>query len=230
MKNNIGILIPTYKRDKQIIKRAISSAISQRNFIDLNEYILNIFICSDTEKKEEHVEEAIKECYQNSFDNKFIYSDDDKFTMDSQIITYYETLGYHSNNYANDPRNKLIQMASKNNMDYVVFLDDDNILFPEYIDESLKVLLEEDVDFTISQILHLGPVNKELLGEPPLILTGEQVKLQHIDTLQFFLKMHVMEEHGWNKEEGYLADGYTFESIGEKYKYAYTNKLLAIHI
>lgn len=231
MKKQIGILIPTYNRDKDIIKRSITSAISQRSFLDLNEYILNIFICSDTEEQEETVKEAIIECYQANFHNMYITSDPEKsFVIDAQIYLRYESLGYHSNNFANDPRNRLIEMAVSCNMDYLLFLDDDNLIFPEYINESLKVLLEKDVDFTVSKILHLGPVNEDLLGKPPLILTGEKLKLQHIDTLQFFLKSSVMKEHGWNKDKGYLADGYTFESIGKQYKYAYTDKLLAIHI
>lgn len=231
MKEHIGILISTYNRDKNIIKRSITSAISQRSFIDLNTYSLNIFICSDTEKQEPQVREAIIECYQNNFNDWYLNSNSDKsFVIDSQISLRYETLGYHSNNYANDPRNKLIDMAYSYNMDYLLFLDDDNLIFPEYVSESLKTLKDKNVDFTISKIIHLGPVNENLLSKPPLILEGNPVKLQHIDTLQFFIKSKVMKDHGWNTEQGYLADGYTFESIGKKYKFAYTEKLLGIHI
>jgi glycosyltransferase involved in cell wall biosynthesis len=64
---------------------------------------------------------------------------------------------------------------------YLVFLDDDNIIFPTYLEKMLRALHSVPVaKFAICEQLHFGPL-QPFHGEPPIVLPGVP-KLYHIDT------------------------------------------------
>lgn len=216
---NIGICIPTFNRDGKIILNALNSAYSNLLYANSmlrienrndEEYKMKIFLCSDTEQLEEHVLAVCKE-----FEGV-------------EILKYFSS-GFRYNNYANTPRQLLIEETKKERIDYILFLDDDNVIFPNYVYETHNKLIKDGVDFVISEIFHNGPLIQEY-GNPPVVLKGSPVMVRHIDTLQFFLKSRVMYEHGWDQNSGYIADGVTFESIGNKYTFSYTNKILGVHL
>lgn len=223
---NFGILIPTYNRDHKIVKRAIISAMNQVEFLPKDlDFELTIFICSDTEKSEAAIEKLVHDLTSGSYSHDLETNEITLYT-ETGIVIVYRALGHHSNDYANTPRNKLIEMSE--DMDYLLFLDDDNIIFPEYLATAYQCLLDHGTDVAISKIYHNGPLVQEYT--PPIILDGTRHEVGHLDTLQFFMKAKVMQEHGWNTEAGYVADGYTFKSILQKYTYSYTNELLGVHI
>lgn len=231
-KINIGICIPTYNRKEEILKRTIISALSNISFFTKEENELLDFtflVKSDSADKEESVLNVLNDLFEYSekeSNTDVIHYIDKK---NPNLTVHYSFLGYHSNNFANSPRQSMIDELEKYNIDFVLFLDDDNIIFPEYIKTSLNLILNDKVDFVCSDILHLGPL-PSWHGTPPKILGCDNLTVQNCDTLQFFLKASIIIESGWNKDQHYLADGYTFEKIAKKYPYSKTNKLLGIHI
>ncbi len=141
----------------------------------------------------------------------------------------YMKLKEHGGIFANNVRQAALERAKGK---YIVFLDDDNIIFPHYLEKMLKPLKEskEEVAFTICQIIHMGPLPEEK-GEPPQILTGIPVKVRNVDTLQLMIKKDkLLRIGGWNQEAGYLADGYTFEELAKHYQYIEVPEILCIHI
>lgn len=116
--------------------------------------------------------------------------------------------------------------------EYVVFLDDDNIIFSNYLQVMHNNLVNtsEEIGFAICDIVHNGPLIKSL-GKPPVILKGEPVKVQYIDTLQVMCKKEaLLSVGGWNIIKNYYADGYTFERLNKYYKYVKVREVLGLHI
>jgi glycosyltransferase involved in cell wall biosynthesis len=196
---SITIITPTYNRDKNILLRCIKSVDSQiyQNFKHV--------IIVDDEKFEPHISSDFIDLYSN-----------DKRT--------FIKLGYRSNNYGNTPRQTAINNA---NTDYIVFLDDDNIIFPNYLSELIKGI--DDYDIGICKIVHLGPLPPKLYP-PPKILDGNPPVLQNIDTLQVMVKTIIMKKEGWEVDKGYLADGYTIHKLCSKNNFVFINEILGIHM
>lgn len=141
----------------------------------------------------------------------------------------YKSLPEHLGIYANNVRQACLEEARGK---YVLFLDDDNVIFPHYLEKMLKPLrnTSENIAFSICQIIHLGPLPVDK-GEPPQILTGIPVVVQNVDTLQLLIKKDAINSiGGWDQETGYLADGYTFERIAKKYEYVEVPEILGVHI
>lgn len=112
---------------------------------------------------------------------------------------------------------------------YVVFLDDDNFIFPDYLEKMITALQNATFGekFAICKIVHFGPVIKEL-GQAPLYIKGEP-RLCYIDTLQVMVEMDAIRNVGWVNNH-YCADGYTYEELGRRYNYIRVNECLAVHI
>jgi len=112
---------------------------------------------------------------------------------------------------------------------YLVFLDDDNIIFPTYLEKMLKTLRSapEGVTFAICEQLHFGPL-QAFHGEPPVILPGVP-KLYHIDTLQIMIDATAMRAVGWIGNS-YFADGETFSELARRYQYVNITECLCAHL
>jgi glycosyltransferase involved in cell wall biosynthesis len=112
---------------------------------------------------------------------------------------------------------------------YVAFLDDDNIIFPDYV-EVLSGALDRtpQVAMAIARIIHLGPLPARL-HPPPKVLDGNPPVLHNIDTLQAMFRTPAMQKHGWLMR-GYLADGFTFESMAATYGYILVNAVVGVHM
>jgi hypothetical protein len=111
-----------------------------------------------------------------------------------------------------------------------MFLDDDNIVFPQYIDVMVKAIESSGADFAVARVLHFGPLNEAVIGKPPKVLTGIPVKLYHVDPLQVMVRRKAMLDIGWDADVGYLSDGITLEKLGNKYKHVEVPELLGIHM
>ena len=114
---------------------------------------------------------------------------------------------------------------------YVMFLDDDNMIMPNYLEKMVAALEANlEVGFALCRVIHFGPLNESVLGKPPIVLTGEPVKLYHVDPLQVLVRREVMQEIGWDTEVGYLSDGVTLEKLGNKFKHVRVDEVLGVHI
>jgi len=78
--------------------------------------------------------------------------------------------------------------------------------------------------------MHFGPLNEAALGKPPKVLTGEPVKLYHIDPLQVMVRRDAIQKVGWDTEVGYLSDGVTLERLGKDFKYTLVEEVLGVHM
>ncbi len=197
----ITIITPTWNRPLDVIERCIK-CVEYQTFQDY-EHI----ICSDG------YEEKVKEFVESQKNPKLTYHSLDK----------------HYGDYANTIRQTCLEKARG---EYILFLDDDNVIFPHYLEKMYFPLKEseENVAFTICQIMHLGPLPSHL-GPAPQILDGIPVKVQNVDTLNLLIKKkHLLSIGGWNLEKGYLADGYTYEKLADTYEYIQIKELLGVHI
>lgn len=114
---------------------------------------------------------------------------------------------------------------------YIAFLDDDNVIFPEFLEEMVGALegTDADVGFAVCQILHMGPL-QAWVGTPPQILTGWPIVVGGIDTLQVVVKREAMEKTGWISEQGFFSDGYTYEALSKQFRHIRVEKVLGVHI
>ena len=113
---------------------------------------------------------------------------------------------------------------------FILFLDDDNIILPHYLDSMVRAIEESEKDFAVCHVMHFGPVNEDIVGKPPLVLEGESVELYKIDPLQVLVRRGPMQDVGWDTKNGYLADGHTLERLGSKYQHVLIPEVLGIHI
>ena len=124
-------------------------------------------------------------------------------------------------------------LRDSTDIEYILHLDDDNVIFPEFIETHVNVLEQNpDKHFSICKILHLGPLPAHL-GMPPQIITGIPPVFRNIDTLQIVVRKKAMLECSWTQHHGsaaYCNDGYTYEKLGKMFKWVSVPELLAVHI
>lgn len=200
-KPKITIITPTWNRPLDVIERCIIS-VKYQTYQNYEH-----LICSDG------FEQNVKDLIQQKKDSKLSYLNLDK----------------HYKDYANTVRQHCLMKAKG---DYILFLDDDNLIFPHFLEKMLNALenTKNNVAFSLCKIIHLGPLPNHL-GTPPKILSGVPVKVQNVDTLQLLIKKEaLLKIGGWNKTQGYLADGYTYQKLAENYEYVVVDELLGIHI
>jgi glycosyltransferase involved in cell wall biosynthesis len=112
---------------------------------------------------------------------------------------------------------------------FLVFLDDDNIIFPTYLEKMLGALATArgGEKFAICEILHFGPVRPSI-GVPPVVLRGEP-KVYHIDTLQVMMEAEVMRAIGWDCEH-LEADGIKYQELGARFPHVRVPECLCAHL
>lgn len=113
---------------------------------------------------------------------------------------------------------------------YVCFLDDDNMIFPRYLERMVAALEAASAGerFAVCGILHMGPL-PAALGSPPLVLPGFPLPGQ-IDTMQAMVEADAMREVGWVDPESYLSDGLTFAALGSRYPWVRLDECLGVHL
>lgn len=109
--------------------------------------------------------------------------------------------------------------------DLWVYLDDDNVLLPDYLERMVAALqAKPTAGFVIGKIIHFGRLRP---GLGP-ILEG-QPRVQEIDTLQVLVKRSAMAAiGGWQFKE-YTSDGYTYQKLGEQFEYARVSEVVGVH-
>jgi glycosyltransferase involved in cell wall biosynthesis len=204
MKPLVAVITPTYNRDNRILEQCINTVQWQTH-----SNILHI-VCHDGPWSANFLP---KENWQG-------------------IIT---NTPERTNSYGAGVRQYVLDTFIKNIPDvkYLVHLDDDNIIFPRYVEEHVNYLEEnKDVDFTVCKIVHNGPIPVKF-GKPPQILTGVPPVYLNIDTLQVVVRTEAMIKCKWTcytGRDGYCNDGYTYERLGKLSKWAELPKLLGIHL
>jgi hypothetical protein len=143
-------------------------------------------------------------------------------------ITYHHTTVKKPGDYGNTVRSEMLARARG---DYILFMDDDNLILPDYLEKMIKAIEESGKDFAVCRVVHFGPLNEEQYGKkPPVVLTGLPVKLYHVDPLQILVKRAAMQDIGWETEKGYLADGHTLQALGDKFEHVEVADVLGFHM
>lgn len=211
MKSKVAILTPTYKRSIDVIDRCIRTVQYQSYGIDN----ITHFICHDGPDIEQ--QKIFKDYFEN---NPWI-----KNTVYIQLDTFTGT-------YGAGVRQHLLDSEVNDSYSYVVHLDDDNILYPEFVAEHVKTLQDNpDKHFSICNVLHCGPL-PEHFGNVPAIVTGVPPVYRNIDTLQIMARVNAMKKCGWIQKtgiDGYCNDGYTYEKLGKMFDWIHIPKILAVH-
>jgi glycosyltransferase involved in cell wall biosynthesis len=200
-KMSFTFITPTFKRSEAVLRRCLDSVNGQtyRNWKQI--------VMIDDVTHDGHVSKEVMNTYSSAQRQFFL-------------------LGQRSNNSGNTPRQRCIEMCDT---DYIVFLDDDNVIFPNYLDVMLRALQsDEQPDMTICKIIHLGPL-PPWLGKMA-VLDGKPPVLQNIDSLQIAVKTPLMKQIGWQVDKGYMADGYTIQKLAENCRYKHVDEILGVHL
>lgn len=214
---SVIIVTPTYKRPAKIIDRCVRSVLCQSYEGNIHQVI-----CSDSDI-EPHVEEymaSMKDTI-NNYHNRSLE---------------YCCVGKNTNTYGGAAREYVLTHiidVNKDKHQYVSHVDDDNVLFPHFIEEHVDALEKNpDKGFSICKILHLGPLPAHL-GIAPQVMSGIPPVLQNIDTLQAVIRVSAMSVCRWNTfsdERGYYNDGFTYDRLGKMFEWVEVPELLAVHI
>jgi glycosyltransferase involved in cell wall biosynthesis len=193
----VTIITPTYKASPFTLQRCLNSV--QRQTVKDFTHI----ICSDGESEPDVLRVVLG------------YNDQ---------RLHYKWTNTHHGDYGHSIRQVLLpEITSK----YLMFLDDDNFIFPYYLESMLDSLAKYPQGrFTICGLLHYGPLLAEL-GEPPVVLYGEP-KVGYIDTLQVLMETALLQEVGWVAND-YAADGWTYEAMAKVAKFSRVPEVLGVH-
>lgn len=146
-------------------------------------------------------------------------------SLNDDRIIYMHTLE-KSKDQGHTVRNTVLEFALG---DYVFFLDDDNIIFPNALKDFVESFTK-DVKFIVADILHMGPLPRHR-GPPPIVMTGEPVRLYDVDTMNCMLdKKALIESGGWETQYKFCGDGYTFERMAKYFRYKKIQKLIGVHL
>lgn len=197
----VTVITPTYQRHPDIIRRSLGSMLLQ------TEGSWEQLVCSDG-GREQHVFDMVS-------------------SIADSRIRYTHTTVKKEGDFGNTVRSEMLKQAKGK---YVLFLDDDNVILPNYL-ETMVAKLENapDCEFTVCKIMHFGPLNEKEIGRPPKVLTGDPVKLYHIDPLQVLVRRDIMQKIGWDTDVGYLSDGVTLEKLAS-FKCVRVDQVLGIHM
>ena len=194
------IITPTYNRNNDILKRCID-CIESQTYTNWRHLVI-----IDDNDLTKHISQDIINKY-SSTKREFI------------------TLEKNFNNFGNTPRQYGISLSNEEN---IVFVDDDNVIFPNFLFTFNKFIeLNKNIDSWICKIIHLGPLPSQFIE--PAILNGSPPILQNIDTLQFCVKTSIIKTYGW-LDKGYLADGYTIENICKNSSFEFIDEILGVHM
>ena len=205
--SKVTVITPTFRRDPRIVSRCID-CVRLQTMTDIQH-----LICSDGNPEPEIA--------------SLVASVNDK------RISYHNANINHSGSkckhgdFGNVVRSEMLDKASGK---YVLFLDDDNLILPHYLETMINAIENSGKDFAVCHAVHFGPLNEDAVGKPPIVLTGIPVKQYHIDTLQVLVKRDVIRDIGWDTENGYLSDGITFERLGKQHDYVEVPEVLGFHM
>ncbi len=199
----VTVVTPTWRRNPEIVRRSIYCMMLQT----IGEW--RQVVCSNGPEEPE-----IRKMVEELGDPRVTYE-----CFDSEM---------GKGDFGNTARKRTIERAET---DYVMFLDDDNVVLPHYLSTMVESLKNApDCDLAVCKIMHFGPLNEKLVGKPPIVLAGDPVRVAHIDPLQVLVRTKAIKEVGWDVETGYISDGVTLERLGDKFKVVRVNKVLGVHM
>jgi len=129
--------------------------------------------------------------------------------------------------FGNTARKEMIKKARG---ELIAFVDDDNVILPEFLEEMIRAINCSGKDFAVCDVIHFGPLDVSTGMIAPVVLKGEPVKLKYVDPLQVVVRANVMKQIGWDTKKGYLSDGVTLEELGNTSSHVKIDKVLGIHM
>ena len=197
--STVTIITPTYRRDMSIVRRCVGSVLLQ-TYQDWEQVV-----CSDGGR-----EDLIAAIVEGQHDPRLKY----------RWLTEKK-----QGDYGNVARQKmLLESASK----YVVFLDDDNIILPEFL--SKMVFWLESTGRAVATCSLLYVYNPKWGPKMPVILDGTFLANGRTDPAQMMVRRKEMTEIGWDTEGGYNADGVTIDRIAAKHQHVRVPEILSVHL
>jgi len=198
---SVTIVTVTYNRSTEVLKRCLD-CVEGQTFKDWHHLVV-----VDDKTIDHHISSDVLDMY-------------------SCEKREFLALGYHSNNWGNSPRQFAIDHS---NSEFIVFIDDDNIVFPHYLDTFVTYFNKHPLhDLAICRIIHLGPL-PSFHCPPPKILNGNPPVVQNIDTLQVCVRLQIAKKYGW-LDKGYMADGYTIQNFAEHCHHGFLEEILGVHM
>lgn len=197
--NEITVIVPTYKRPEQL-KLALNSILRQTY------RKIKVFVIADG--KDEIVENIVSEYNQNSKDIRFHYFDVE-----------------HEGNCGSKPRIHGIEQLS--DYGFVCFLDDDNEIFPDYVEKMINSCLKHNQKISICQIL----LNNDHI-ENDIIPKTDSIKFGEIDSLNFMVANSVAKKFKdkWLNVGEKITHDYDFIKECTRYNdYSFLPEVLGIH-
>mgnify|MGYP006282510871 CR=1 FL=1 len=197
----VTVITPTFRRDPRVVSRCLD-CVRLQTLADVEQ-----LVCSDGAP-----EPQIASLVGGLGDSR---------------ITYHHTTVKKAGDFGNVVRSEMLAKASG---EFVLFMDDDNLILPHYLERMVGAIRESGKDFAVCRVVHFGPLRPEATGHPPQVLTGIPVKLHHVDPLQVVVRTEAMRQVGWDTEKGYLADGHTLQALGEKFEHVEVPEVLGFHM
>lgn len=196
----VTVVTPTYRRDTAILGRCLGCVRAQ------TEAAWRHIVCSDGVR-----EPGVERLVAAEKDPRF----------------EYRISNVHHGGFGAGVRQELL--TSGLDTEFVMFLDDDNVILPHYLERMISALeaARNGEQFAICSILHFGPL-PFFMNRPPVILRGEP-RICQIDTLQVLVRTEAMREVGW-RDHGYLSDGFTYRALGERFAFVRVEDCLGIHL
>jgi hypothetical protein len=106
--------------------------------------------------------------------------------------------------------------------EWIVHLDDDNLLFPHYMERMSAA--GAGYDFVSCDLLYLG-------RGAPHVLRGDDLRVGKVDTLSVMVRPEALREvDGWVEPTSYFSDGYTWARLEAECSGAYVDEVLAAHL
>lgn len=214
----IEIITPTVNRSIEVIERCIASVIWQQG---MDKHSIRQIVCTDGDA-EPHVENLVERMNR----------------LQDNVQIEYAYTGNATKSYGGGVRHFVMENILKEdilsgNIDYMAHLDDDNILYPHFLQKNIDALEQSpDAQFSICKVIHFGPLPSHL-GLPPQVISGIPPVLRNIDTLQVVVRAKAMLECGWEHQSGelgYYNDGFTYERLGKMFSYVEVPEILGIHV
>ena len=197
----VTIITPTFNRDPRIVSRCLD-CVSLQTVKEIEH-----LVCSDG-KPESQIASLVG-------------------SLGDMRVSYHNTSVKKPGDFGNTVRSEMLGRARGK---YILFLDDDNLILPDYLERMISAIEDSGKDFAVCRVVHFGPLKEDEVGRPPQVLTGIPVRLHHVDTLQVLVKREVMQRVGWNVEKGYLADGYTLQKLASEAEYVEVVQVLGFHM
>ncbi len=126
MEKTVSIIMPTYKRERSLVERAVKSLLSQ-TYPKIEIVLVDDNAREDLNKYRADVEKMVSDLN----DNRIVF------------IQNAENLG------GSGARNEGIKIATG---DYITFLDDDDVYLPEKVEKQLEFMLENALDVCFGKL------------------------------------------------------------------------------